>query len=199
MICLMIESSQQLKLPDVTFGPCLASYETPRANEPHMSIQNPDQAKTTDQERSTIADLERSIFKLSRAIRKITYPNCSKEASAIDGAGYWQLAILNEVGPQRPSDLAQILSLDISTVSRQLKQLETSGLVERKVHHLDARAYLIMITKSGQKVFRELTKLRQKTISEVVASWNDPEVQSLLALVQKMTEGIEKQLGHQQP
>lgn len=140
-------------------------------------------------------ELEYSLFRLGRAIRKITYPNCSKEASSIDGAGYWQLAILNELGPQRPSDLAGLLSLDISTVSRQLKQLEISGLVTRKVHDHDARAYLIIITRQGEQVLKELTKLRQQTISKVVGKWPESEVAVLLELVEKLTSGIENQIA----
>lgn len=148
--------------------------------------------------RTSISDspeLEYSLFRLGRAIRKITYPNCSKEASSIDGAGYWQLALLKELGPQRPSDLAGFLSLDISTVSRQLKQLEISGLVTRKVHDHDARAYLIIITQQGEQVLNELTRLRQHTISEVVAKWPESEVAVLLELVEKLTSGIERQIG----
>lgn len=140
-------------------------------------------------------ELENSLFRLGRAIRKITYPHCSKEASAVDGAGFWQLAILKEQGPQRPSDLAQLLSLDISTVSRQLKQLENSGLVTRKVHDQDARAYLIIITKKGQQVLDEIISLRQRTISDVVAQWPESEVKTLLELVEKLTSGVEKQVG----
>lgn len=140
-------------------------------------------------------ELEHSLFRLGRAIRKITYPECSKEASSIDGAGYWQMAILHELGPQRPSDLANLLSLDISTVSRQLKQLEASGLVKRKVHDQDARAYLIIITKDGERVLKEIMKLRQQTISEVVKTWPTNEVEILLGLVEKLTAGLENHAG----
>ncbi|TAN24985.1 MAG: MarR family transcriptional regulator [Actinomycetota bacterium] len=138
-------------------------------------------------------ELEQLLFRLGRALRKITYPHCSKEASSIDGAGYWQLAILHEHGPLRPSDLANILSLDISTVSRQLKQLEANGLVTRKVHEQDARAYLIIITQTGERVLDEIIRLRQQTIDGVVEQWPKGEVQMLLKLVEKLTFGIEKQ------
>ena len=141
-------------------------------------------------------ELEHLLFRLGRALRKITYPHCSKEASAIDGAGYWQLALLDEHGPLRPSDLAGILSLDISTVSRQLKQLEANGLVIRKVHEQDARAYLIIISPAGKRVLDEVIKLRQQTIDEVVAHWPKSEVQTLLKLIEKLTFGIEKKAGH---
>ncbi len=144
-------------------------------------------------------ELEHLLFRLGRALRKITYPHCSKEASSIDGAGFWQLALLHEHGPLRPSDLASILSLDISTVSRQLKQLESNGLVTRKVHQQDARAYLIIISESGERVLNEIIGLRQQTISEVVAKWPKSEVQTLMELVDKLTLGIEKQVSQRQP
>lgn len=140
-------------------------------------------------------ELEHSLFRLGRAIRRITFPHCSKEASSVDGAGFWQLVILQELGPQRPSDLANILSLDISTVSRQLKQLEAAGLVKRKVHEHDARAYLMMVTASGANVLDEIVKLRQNAISEVVGKWSKEDVQSLLQLMERLTIGIEKQVG----
>lgn len=144
-------------------------------------------------------ELEHSLFRLGRAIRKITYPNCSKEAAAIDGAGYWQLAMLNELGPLRPSDLAGLLSLDISTVSRQLKQLQEAGLVTRKVHDQDARAYLIIISEAGRKVLAEITELRQRTIAQVVESWPKPDVLALVQYVQTLTIGLENQIGCKNP
>ena len=144
-------------------------------------------------------ELEHLLFRLGRALRKITYPHCSKEASSIDGAGFWQLAILHEHGSLRPSDLANILSLDISTVSRQLKQLEANGLVTRKVHEQDARAYLIIISETGERVLDEIIKLRQQTIAEVVAKWPKSEVKTLMDLVDKLTMGIEKQIGQRHP
>ena len=144
-------------------------------------------------------ELEHLLFRLGRALRRITYPHCSKEASAIDGAGFWQLAILHEHGALRPSDLANILSLDISTVSRQLKQLESNGLVTRKVHEQDARAYLIIISETGERVLDEIIKLRQQTIAEVVAKWPKSEVRTLMNLVDKLTLGIEKQIGQRHP
>lgn len=140
-------------------------------------------------------DLEHLLFKLGRALRKITYPHCSKEASTIDGAGFWELALLHEHGALRPSDLANLLSLDISTVSRQLKQLETNGLVTRKVHEHDARAYLIMITDLGKRVLDEIVRLRQQTISEVVATWPKDEIDVLMRLIDKLTAGLERQIG----
>lgn len=140
-------------------------------------------------------ELEHLLFKLGRALRKITYPHCSKEASSVDGAGFWHLAILHEHGPLRPSDLASVLSLDISTVSRQLKQLEANALVTRKVHEQDARAYLFIISENGERVLNEIINLRQQTISEVVAQWPKTEVDMLLCLIEKLTFGVEKQVG----
>lgn len=160
-----------------------------------ISVPTPSQAKKANGKGAGTPELEHSLFRLGRAIRKITYPNCSKEVASTDGAGYWQLAILHEHGPQRPSDLAGILSLDISTVSRQLKQLEAAGLVSRKVHDLDARAYIILITPRGERVLKELMKLRQQTISEVVQKWPSEEVEVLLDLVEKLTAGIESRIG----
>ncbi len=144
-------------------------------------------------------ELEHQLFRLGRALRKITYPHCSKEAATIDGAGFWQLAVLREHGPLRPSDLANSLSLDISTVSRQLKQLESNGLVTRKVHEQDARAYLIMISEAGDRVLDEIIRLRQQTISKVVKEWPQPDVKALMRLVDALTRGIEQQSVSKNP
>ena len=144
-------------------------------------------------------ELEQQLLRLGRALRRITYPHYTKEAAAIDGAGFWELALLQEHGPLRPSDLANILSLDISTVSRQLKQLEINGLVTRKVHEQDARAYLIMISEAGEEVLDEIIKLRQRTISEVVSDWPKSDVKTLVELIKRLTCGIEKETGPKSP
>lgn len=149
--------------------------------------------------RANSPELEQQLFRLGRALRRITYPHCTKEAAAIDGAGFWELALLHEHGPLRPSDLANILSLDISTVSRQLKQLEINGLVTRKVHEQDARAYLIMISEAGERVLDEIIRLRQRTISEVVAEWPKSDVKTLVELIDRLTCGIERETGSKSP
>lgn len=167
----------------------------PRAFETTVMNDHPiGEARTaeTNAPASSTPELEQQLFRLGRAIRKISFPHCSKEAAAIDGAGFWQLSLLRERGPLRPSDLANFLSLDISTVSRQLKQLEANGLVTRKVHEQDARAYLIMISKAGERVLDEIVKLRQQTISEVVAEWPGSDVETLVKLIYKLTCGLEK-------
>ena len=49
----------------------------------------------------------------------------------VDKASFPLLAFLEEHGQSRPSDAAQALELDLSTVSRQVRHLEQAGLLDR--------------------------------------------------------------------
>ena len=51
----------------------------------------------------------------------------------------------------RVSDLAACVELDASTVSRQIKQLEDKGIVERTADPADGRASLVRLTDDGRE------------------------------------------------
>src|SRR5262249_21881321 len=79
--------------------------------------------------------------------------------------------------PARASDLAQLVCLDLSTVSRQVASLEHVGLVERRPDPLDGRASLLLLSSKGKRVSDRLSEARRTMFAEVLADWPEDDVE----------------------
>lgn len=78
--------------------------------------------------------------------------------SGLDKAGYVTLVALDRCGTVRQTDLACRLGLDLSTVSRQVKHLESLGFLTRSEDPHDRRASVVRVSAAGR---REITRQRQ--------------------------------------
>ena len=72
----------------------------------------------------------------------------------------------------RLSDLAAAVELDASTVSRQIKQLEDKGIVERTADPEDGRASLIRISSEGRDVIQAAFRRRFERLKVVLEPWS---------------------------
>lgn len=86
----------------------------------------------------------------------------------------------------RVSDLAARLELDASTVSRQIKQLEDRGLVERTSDPEDGRASLVRITDTGDSQLKEAFQRRFKRMQDALHEWSGPDRESLRVLLNRL-------------
>ena|SRR5947208_1456291 len=93
---------------------------------------------------------------------------------ALDRASYSVLFRLEE-GPARLSDLAQKVGVDISTLSRQVHNLEASGLVARTVVEEDRRAALLAATDKGRDLVRRIRAAKRAAITEMLEHWTTEE------------------------
>jgi DNA-binding MarR family transcriptional regulator len=103
------------------------------------------------------------------------------------------LAVLHEthrLGPVRPSDLAAQMHLDLSTVSRHLRVLETRGLVTRTPDPHDARAHTIGLTDDGGEVLAHLLDQRAVAIRDAIAHWSAADRHTLARLVHQLAEDL---------
>ncbi len=72
----------------------------------------------------------------------------------------------------RVSDLAANVGLDASTVSRQIKQLEAEGIVERTADPADGRASLVKLSNHGRATMQAGFERRFKRIQAVLEPWS---------------------------
>ena len=61
------------------------------------------------------------------------------------------LARMQDNGPTRISDLAIAERCSQPTITNHIKRLETAGLVDRQVDPVDARAWMISLTDTGEE------------------------------------------------
>lgn len=104
----------------------------------------------------------------------------------LDTAGYGLLVMLQESGPVRAGELVDALFVDKSTVSRQLSNLASLGLVAREPDPADGRAHRITITPEG---LRRLTALRERRWDrwrEDLIQWPEDDIATLARLLGRL-------------
>ena len=81
---------------------------------------------------------------------------------AVHGIGYTEYMVLQhlmetEHQTMRRIDLAEVLGLSASGVTRLLKPMEKIGLVEKQNNPRDARVSLVKVSDAGRVVFKDAT------------------------------------------
>lgn len=90
----------------------------------------------------------------------------------------------------RLSDLAAKVELDASTVSRQIKQLEDKGIVERTPDPDDGRASLIRISAEGHAVMQAAFRRRFQRIKGVLEPWSQRDRDQLQKLLTRLAADL---------
>ncbi|MFR9728321.1 MarR family winged helix-turn-helix transcriptional regulator [Saccharopolyspora sp. MS10] len=106
----------------------------------------------------------------------------------LDPTTYPLVVLLAQDGALRISSIAAALSLDKSTVSRQVDAVVRIGLAERVPDPSDARARLVVLTEEGGgKVSDQLAEQRRRW-TEVFAAWPPQDVAELTRLLHRLGE-----------
>jgi DNA-binding MarR family transcriptional regulator len=101
------------------------------------------------------------------------------------------LGTLKLQGPKRTSDLADILGLDRSTVSRQVSAAIELGLVVRDEDEHDARAAFISLSDQGRAKQQKIAHAWQGIAMDLVSDWDYAEQQEIARLLAKLVAKIE--------
>jgi len=73
----------------------------------------------------------------------------------------------NPIGELRMQELADLTSLNQSSVSRLVARLETSGLTERRMCEHDRRGVYTGITDAGRRLLHEASALFEQTLDQM--------------------------------
>src|SRR5438128_2044595 len=115
--------------------------------------------------------LEREIGLLLRRSRAMSARLSGELHPDLDGAAYGLLALLQDSGPLRASDLVARLGLDKSTVSRQVATLVDLGLVDRTADPADGRAHVLTPSAEGSARLARIRDARRVRWEADLAGW----------------------------
>lgn len=94
---------------------------------------------------------------------------------------------LSERGPLHVSDLASAAGVDVSTMSRTLRHLGTSGFLVRERGE-DLRAVRISITSAGEEAVARLRAAGRLILREVLSSWSEADRDELSRLLMRFAD-----------
>jgi DNA-binding MarR family transcriptional regulator len=122
-------------------------------------------------------------FRLRRLTRMVSrHYDAHMAASGLKTTQYSLLSNVLARGPLRPTDLAQALNLDASTLTRNLKPLVQAGWLSQD-EGADARSRLISITQAGREKRAEAQRFWRTAQNEMNALLSLDRVHALHALV----------------
>ncbi len=130
--------------------------------------------------------LEREIALLLRRSRAISTRLAGELHPELDGAAYGLLALLQDTGPLRASDLVARLGLDKSTVSRQVANLVDLGLVERTADPVDGRAQVLTPSAEGTARLARIRDTRRARWEADLSDWPAADVARLAELLARL-------------
>lgn len=116
----------------------------------------------------------------------------------LEPGAYGLLLRLDQVGAERPSELAGYFGIGKPTISRQLRALEQHGLVSREPDPADGRAHLVKLTDEGRRRFTGVRDARRANYLKLMESWERGEVAELARLLHRFNVENEETEQHEQ-
>lgn len=135
--------------------------------------------------------LESELTITWRRVRRLSLMLARHVDENLEAAAYGLLSALNDVGDVRAGELAERFGVDKSTVSRQLAQMETAGLVERIPDPKDGRARFVHVTEAGKARVAELRQARGHWLQRVLDDWDTEDVDQLVGLLSRLNVALE--------
>src|SRR6266540_3876202 len=97
--------------------------------------------------------------------------------------------------PKRLPELAARMGVDASTASRQVQQLERTGLVGRVGDPADRRASLLELTAEGNRVLARMRQARRASLAQVLGGWSRADRRTLAAMLTRLVDDLERVTG----
>jgi DNA-binding MarR family transcriptional regulator len=127
------------------------------------------------------------LMRLGEASRRATVA----PHRALDRAAYVILRQLQQDGPMNVSALADALTLDGSTVTRQLTALQRDGLIERRPDPEDGRGTVISATERGLRQVEAVREARRTLYGSVLRHYRPEERQELATALERFTAALD--------
>ncbi|OHV47356.1 MarR family transcriptional regulator [Pseudofrankia sp. BMG5.36] len=135
-------------------------------------------------EETLLRAIGREVLRLSR--RRVQTP----EGSILDRSSFRILWALTEMGPSSMGDLENVLQLEQSTVSRQVKSAISRGLIE--LHPVPGtRRRLLRPTPQGESAYLHEGTLRGEVFRKALAEFGRDRVQALAAELGALNDALD--------
>ncbi|MFI5967561.1 MarR family winged helix-turn-helix transcriptional regulator [Streptomyces asoensis] len=106
----------------------------------------------------------------------------------LDRAAVAMLRQIADHEPLRPGELAQVLAVQASHVTRQVQRLGRSGHLTRVADADDPRVLRIRLTPLGEEAVARLGDAGARGVRLALADWSPDELRSLAVLVRRLVD-----------
>ncbi|WP_371664431.1 MarR family winged helix-turn-helix transcriptional regulator [Streptomyces sp. NBC_00280] len=92
--------------------------------------------------------------------------------------------------PLRPGELANLLAVEASHITRQVQQLQKAGYVTRVPDPDDRRAQRIQLTAAGEDAVVRIREVSCRSMRRALEGWSPHELRRLTAFVDRMVDDV---------
>ncbi|BBZ20037.1 hypothetical protein MGAD_43720 [Mycolicibacterium gadium] len=93
------------------------------------------------------------------------------------------------------SDVAEYMAVEHSTASRTVGAVVAAGLLTKAFATDDQRRCVLVLTELGRNALATVTERRRRLVAETIADWPDADVDTLVVLLEQLTERFESSSG----
>lgn len=101
------------------------------------------------------------------------------------------LAALREKDGRRMGDLSQTTSIEVSTLTRLVDNMEKGGLVERRRDGADARVVALHVTIAGRRLTRRILPIAERYEQVALKGFSAQEAGLLKAALRRLYENMD--------
>jgi len=140
--------------------------------EPVTSAVDPSTVVPDDESR--LAMIQEALGVVARRAKDVELHEAlgARVGHRLEGPAYGTLSRIGLAEPCTLTELAGLLGLELSTVSRRVKALEDRGLVARQASATDRRAAQLSLTPEGRELFERLSASWREMLAEVLDGWD---------------------------
>lgn len=114
---------------------------------------------------------------------------CGQEVSLVQSHILYEIKRHDQPSMQQVADE---LKMDITTFSRQIKTLETKGLVKKISAPDDKRVNLLFLSSEGEKVVMLMDEHMSKKITEIFSHMSEFEKETVISSIKLLNSAISK-------
>jgi DNA-binding MarR family transcriptional regulator len=136
--------------------------------------------------KSTTIELADAFLALHHLVRK--HVDAAMTAAGLSLSQSKLLALVAQLAPCRPSDIATQMGYAPRTVTTALDALEENGWIERAPHPTDRRAQLVTITAAGRTTLDEVQRPKRRAVEQLFGVLSANEQKQLRELMDRVRE-----------
>jgi DNA-binding MarR family transcriptional regulator len=140
-----------------------------------------------------VLEMDQAVTRVSRAARSPRLHQLMGEQARVDLGEHLHLtlAMLGAGQPLRVSDLADLLDVERSTVSRRVSELVGLGLVTRTVDPDDRRAAVLRLTKPGERAVARIQNAWHRTLLGLTQDWTPRRRSETTANLNRLADALD--------
>ncbi|WP_298459213.1 MarR family winged helix-turn-helix transcriptional regulator [uncultured Cellulomonas sp.] len=138
------------------------------------------------------ARVERELGVLLRRAHASSNTVATRVHPDLDAAAYPLLVWIARTPGVRGSELADQVGVGRATISRQVKRLETLGLLTRRTDPADSRGQLLELTDEGTRRLAEAQGARREWLRAALASWSEGEIETLATTLERLNSTLDE-------